>query len=170
MPPAGSAVDRLRVRLGDALDAAEELEVLGADVRDHDDMRAGDRAERRHLAEPAHPHLRDEHPRVGLEAADGQRQPDLVVEAALGPDRRRVRRAQRAEDVLRRRLAGRADDGDDLRVALRADERGERRERRLLIVGDERRRAARARLVDVLHARVERDEEIAGADLARVGA
>ena len=65
---------------------------------------------------------------VGLEPADGERQADLVVVARLGPDRRRVRRAERAEDVLRRRLARRADDRDDACVALRADER--RRARR----------------------------------------
>ena len=53
-------------------------------------------------------------------------------------------------------------------LALRADERRERGQRHLLVVGDERRRAARARLLDELDAGVQRDEEIAGADLARV--
>ena len=69
--------------------------------------------------EPAHPHLGDQDLRLGLEPAHGERQSDLVVQAPLRPDRRRVRRTQRTEDVLRRRLARRADDGDDLRVALR---------------------------------------------------
>ena len=56
----GERRDRLRVRLGDALDGAEELEVLGPDVRDDDDVRARDRAEGGDLAETAHPHLDDQ--------------------------------------------------------------------------------------------------------------
>ena len=153
--------DRLRIRLGDMLDRAEELEMLGTDVRNDDDVRARDLAERGDLAEAAHPHLRHEHPGLRLEPADGERQADLVVEAALGEDRRNVWRTERSQDVLRRRLPRRADDGDDIRVALRAHERCERGERRFLIVGYERRRPLRSRLLDVANAGVERDEEVA---------
>ena len=152
--------DRFCVRLSDALDRAEELEMLGTDVRNDDDVRARDLAERGDLAETAHPHLRHEHPGLRLEPADGERQADLVVEAALGEDRRNMRRTERSQDVLRRRLPRRADNGDDIRVALRAHERCERGERRLLIVGYERRRPLRPRLLDVAHAGVERDEEV----------
>ena len=160
--------NRLGVRLRHPFDGAEELEMLWADVRHEDDRRARDGAQRRDLTQPSHTHLGHEHAGLGLEPAHRQREADLVVEAPLGPDRRNLRRAQRSEDVLRRGLAGRADDRDDLRVALPADERGDRRERGLLVLGDERRGAAFTRLVDVLHAGVERDEEVSGPDLARV--
>ncbi len=145
--------DRLGVRLRDPLDGSEELEVLRPDVRDDGDRRTSDRAERRDLTEPAHAHLRDENLRLRLEPTDGQRKSDLVVEAPLRPDRRHVRRAQRADDVLRRRLPRRADDRDDLRVALLADERSERGQRHLLVVRDERRRASRPCLADELRRR-----------------
>ena len=153
--------DRLRIRLGDTLDRAEELEMLGTDVRDDSDVRARDLAECGDLAETAHPHLRDEHSRLRLEPAYGERQPDLVVEAALREDGRNVWRTECPEDVLRRRLPRRADDRDDIRVALRAHESRERDERRFLIVGHERRRPLRSRLLDVANTGVERDEEVA---------
>ena len=134
--------------------------MLRADVWDECHVRPRHRAQRSDLAHAAHAHLRDEHLRLLLEAEHGQRQADLVVQAALGPDRRDPRRAQRAEDVLRRRLARRADDGDDLRLALRANEAREGRKRAVLVVGDQRRRTARARVLDVRDAAVERDEEV----------
>ena len=77
-------------------------------------------------------------------------------------DRRDGCVAERTENVLRRRLSGRADDRDDACVALRADERRQRRERRVLVVGNERGRTAAPCLADVLDAGVERDEQIAG--------
>ncbi len=150
---AGKRGDRLRIRLGNALDAAYELEMLWPDVRDDRDVGPGDRAERRHLAESSHPHLRDQDLGLRLEPAHGQRQPDLVVEALLRPQGCRVRSAERAQDVLRRGLPGRAHDRDHTRVALRAHEGGERGERRLLVVGYERCRSARLRLVDVARPR-----------------
>ena len=169
MPPAGKRRDGFRVGLRDALDGPDELEVLGPDVRDHDHVRPRDRAERGDLAEPAHPHLRDEDLRVGLEPQHGERQADLVVEAPLRPHRSRVRRAERAEDVLRRGLAGGAHDRDDRRAALRADEGGERREGGVLVAGDERRRTPPARVRDVLDAGVQRDEEGSRSSRAGVG-
>ena len=128
--------DRLGVRLGHPLDGTDELEVLRPDRGDDGDVRPRDLAERRDLAKPAHAHLRDEHLGLGLEPADRERQADLVVLARVGPDRRRRRAAERAEDVLRRRLARRADDRDDARAALRANERGESGERSLLVAGE----------------------------------
>ena len=162
----GQRSDRLRVRLRHAFDRAEKLEVLGPDVRNDDDVGLRDPAERSDLAEPAHPHLGDEHARLRLEPADGERQADLVVQASVGPDRGHLRGAERGEDVLRRRLARRADHGDDPCVALRADERGERGQCGLLVVRNERRGAARSRVADEVDPGVERDEEVARADLA----
>ena len=158
----GERGDCLRIRLGNALDAAHELEMLWPDVRDDCDVGPGDRAERRHLAEAPHPHLRHQDLGLRLEPAHGQRQSDLVVEALLRPQGCRVRSAERAQDVLRRGLPGGAHDRDHPRVALRAHEGGERRERRVLVVGYERCRSARQRLIDVLDPGVERDEELPG--------
>ncbi len=163
-PTCGEGGDRLGVRLGDTLDGADELEVLGPDRGDDRDVGPCDLAERGDLSESAHAHLRDEHAGVALEPADGERKADLVVLARLRPDRGRGGVAERPEDVLGRGLAGRADDGDDARLALRADERGECSERGLLVVGDERGGASRRRVGDVRDAGVQRDEEIAGAD------
>ena len=160
--------DRLRVRRRDVLDGAEQLEVLGADVRDDDDVGARDGAQRRDLAEAAHPHLRHEYLRVGLQPAHRQRKPYFVVETAFGGDRPRVRAAEGGEDVLRRRLAGGADDRDDARRALRADERGEGGEGAVLIVRDERRRSTLPGVVDVLRSRVQRDEQVPGGRVSRV--
>ena len=124
--------------------------MLGADVGHDDDARTRDRAERRDLAEPAHPHLRDEDLRLGLEPADGEREADLVVQALLRPDRRHVRRAERAENVLRRRLSRRADDGDDLRVAaLERTSAASAASARSWSSGTSVARAPRTRLVDV---------------------
>jgi hypothetical protein len=116
----------------------------------------------------SHTHLGDDDLRVLLQPKERQRQADLVVQAALRPDRRRVWSTERAEDVLRRGLAGRSDDGDDLRLALRPDERGQLRKRNFLILRDECRRASVTRLVHVPDTRVQGDEEIARADIARV--
>ena len=81
----------------------------------------------------------------------------------------RMRGAERAEDVLRRRLPGGADDRDDPRAALRADERRERREGGLLIVGDERRRALAQRASPTWSTPVlSATNRSSGADLARV--
>ena len=62
-------------------------------------------ASQRDLAEAAHPHLGDADLGVGLEPAERQRHAELVVVVALVRDRARVRRAEREQDVLRRRLA-----------------------------------------------------------------
>ena len=53
-----------------------------------------------------------------------------------------MRRAERGEDVLRRRLAGRAGDADDARGRAVADGARDRRERGVRVVGDERRGGA----------------------------
>ncbi len=113
-----------------------------------------DRAERGDLTETAHAHLGDEDARVRLEPADRERQADLVVQALLRPDRRHMRRAERTEDVLRRRLPGRADDCDDLRA--RSSTGRASRAPRAPLPGrrDERGRSACARLVDEPDARV----------------
>ena len=78
--------------------------MISADVRPRERREPGD------LPEPAHPHLDDAELRVGLEPAQRQRHAELVVVVALRGDRPQVRRAERGEDVLRRRLARRAGD------------------------------------------------------------
>ena len=127
-------------------------------------------AQLRDLAEAAHAHLDDADLGVGLEPAERQRHAELVVEAALGRDRARDRRAERGEDVLRRRLAGRARDPDDPRVASVAHRPGDRRERgEGTSCGTSVAAAPRSRASCMnSRARPDRDEEVAGLDAARV--
>ena len=165
-PPRGQCRDRLGVGARHVLDGPDQLEVLGADRRHEGDVGPRDSAELTDLSDPSHPHLGHEHARVALEPADGERQPDLVVLARFGPDRRRHHGAQRGQDVLRRRLPGRPDDGDDARAALPAHEGGKCGQRCVLVVRDERGSTARPCLGYMLDTRVERHEQIAGADEA----
>ena len=79
------------------------------------DVGPRERREPRDLAEAAHAHLDDADLGVGLEPAERERHAELVVVVPLGRDRAPVGRAERGEDVLRRRLAGRAGDADDAR-------------------------------------------------------
>ena len=161
--------NQLALRPLHALERADQLEVHGPDVRDHADVRAGDPAEVGDLAEAAHRELEDADLGVGLEPAERQRDADLVVEARLRGDRAGRRRAERGEDVLRRRLAGRARDPDDARVRAVTHERAERGERLERLVREQRRRgAADERLVAELGAPADRDEQIAVLDAARV--
>ena len=126
-PARRQRLDQLRLRLRDALDRAEELEVDGADRRDDPHVRPRDLAELGDLPEAAHAHLDDRDLGVRLELAERQRKADLVVLASLGRHGARVRPAKRGEDVLGRGLRGRARDGDDLRTAPRADLARDRR-------------------------------------------
>ena len=123
-----------------------------------------------------------------------QRQPDLRVEVLRRWRRsRRSWRSIAAQQVLRRGLAGRAGDRDDLRAELAPPRARQRLQRRQRVVGDEHRARARARarLLGVLgrdehapgagvRARCggeapavgaragQADEQVAGADVARV--
>ena len=139
---------------------ADELQMLRLELRHERDVWSGDGGQLCDLAEPAHPQLDDEHLRVRLQPEHGERQPDLVVLALLGKDRRNDGRAERAEDVLssspsssRRRRRPAPTSG--------ADERRERGERGVLIVGNERRGAAGASVVDIANPGVEGDEQVA---------
>src|SRR5207248_9776577 len=131
-------VEQLRLRARDVLDAAEQLEMDRRDRGDDADVRARDLGERPDLPRSAHAHLGDDDVGVGLDAAERQRQPDLVVVAVLGGDDARTLPQQGGEDVLRRRLSHRAGDRHDAGIralAYRAPDGGERAER---VVGDER--------------------------------
>ena len=134
----GQSLDRLGVRAGGVLDRPDELEVLRPESAHDGHVRARDLAELRDLPETAHAELGDEHPGVGLQAENGERQAELVVLARVGVDGRRDRSAQRAERVLRRRLPRRADDRDDTGVAALAHQPRERRERLVLVVRNQR--------------------------------
>ena len=158
----------LRLRAGDAVDRSDELEVDRADGADHADVRPHDLAEVGDLADAAHPHLDDADLRLRLEPAERQRHAELGVVAPLRPDRRRHVRAERREDVLRRRLPGRAGDADETGAAPAPQRLAEHRHRVELVVRHERGGAAIARRADELAAAADRDEEVARADAARV--
>src|SRR5439155_2830408 len=82
--PAGwQCLDQLALRTPDALHRLHELQVDGTDVRDDADVGSRDLAQVRDLAEAAHRELDDAHLRVRLEATEGERDADLVVEARL---------------------------------------------------------------------------------------
>ena len=162
--------DELAFRPGDAFEVADLLQMHRADVRDHADVRPGERAELGDLAKAAHRQLEDAELGVRLDAADRQRNADLGVVAPLGGDGPRLRLADRGEDVLCRGLAHRAGDRDEPRPAPLAHAAGERRERREHIVWDECRGCpAREGVLDEVGAAADRDEEVALLDPARVG-
>ena len=103
-----------------------------ADVDDHPDVGLADRGELGDLAGAAHRQLEHERLRARRRAEDRQRHADLGVAVGGAGDRRKRRREQRGEDVLRRGLAGRAGDRDDARAERAppgARERAERGER-----------------------------------------
>ena len=168
--PAGrQALDQLRLRLRDALDRPEELEVNRADTRHDADVGSRDLAQLRDLTEAPHAHLDDRDLGVLLEPAQGQREPDLVVLTSLGDHRGDVRRAEGAEDVLRRRLRRRAGDRDHLRPRAFPHGAAERGERAEGVLGDERRRRAGGeRVLDERHAAADGDEEISGTGAAGI--
>ena len=105
--------DRLRVRLGNPLDGSEQLQVLGADVRDDGDVRPGDRTERCDLSEPTHAHLGDQDLVSGSSRQTVSGRPISLLRLFSAQIVARVRSGERSQDVLRGGLAGRADDGHD---------------------------------------------------------
>ena len=114
------------------------------------------------LAEAPHRQLENAELGVLLETTQRQRDPELVVEAALGGDCAPLRRADRAEQILRRRLADRARDRDDAGARAVPDPLSQGGERGEWIVGYERRRgAARQRVLAELRPGPDRDEEVA---------
>jgi hypothetical protein len=127
MPPGGSARSPRRSR-GDVLDGADELEVL----RPIDVTSASvGRATAQSSAICPSPRMPISVTRTRVSGSSGEhreRQAELVVPARVRGDGRRHRRAERREDVLRRRLAAEPTTATTWR-ARRADERGERRER-----------------------------------------
>ena len=132
-------LDQLGLRLRHRGDGPDELEVDGPDTRDHADLRLCDLRERCDLAEPTHRELEHADLGVGLEPAESEGDAELVVEARLGGDGARHGRAERVQDVLRRRLPGRARDPDDARAASLADCRAKRADRRERVLRHERR-------------------------------
>ena len=96
-PSAGERLEQLALDLGDAVPAAEVLGVGQADVGDHADLRAGDRAQLGDVAGEAGAHL--DHDDLGVVGGAEQRQRDpasLLNEPGLACTRRvgRERRRQ----------------------------------------------------------------------------
>ena len=161
-PPGRQRVDQLALRANDSFEVANLLEVHGCNVRDHADVRSRERAQLRDLPEASHRQLEDADLGFRLDAAHGERHADLVVETAFRCNGPRLRGADRGQDVLRRGLAHRARDRDEARVTSVAHGACELGERRKRIVGDERgRRAAGERVLAVVDAVAERDEQVA---------
>ena len=138
------------------------------DRRDDADVGAGDLAELRDLSEAAHAHLDEAELGVGLQPPERQRHAELRVVARLGRDRARHRRAERGEDVLRRRLARRAGDADDAGGAAGAEQAADGGQRGVLVLGHERRCALPSRGRDELPPAAHGHEEISRPGEARV--
>ena len=128
---------QLRLGARDALERAHLLEVDRPDVRDHADVRLADRRQLGDLAEAAHRQLEHEHLGARRRREQLERQPDLGVEVRAARRDGAVRRDQRGDQVLRRRLADRAGDGDHVRGELAPPGARERAERRDGMLGGE---------------------------------
>src|SRR5699024_5027118 len=98
--------DELPLGGGDRLHASELAQVGGADVEHEGDVRPGDRGELGDVADAARPHLEHQEAGPGGDAQDGQRQAELVVEAAGGGHGGAGGRQDRAQQVLGAGLAG----------------------------------------------------------------
>src|SRR5581483_11690517 len=143
-------LEQLGLRPRDVLDAAEQLQVDRSDGGDDSHVRAGNLSECADLAGTPHAHLRDDDVGVRLDAAQRQRQAELVVVTVLGGDDVRVRLQQGGEDVLRRRLPDRTGDRDDAGADAFARRAADGRHRGEVVVRDERRGGAvRAGVVEV---------------------
>jgi hypothetical protein len=139
------------------------------DARDHPNVGPRHLAELGDLAEPAHSHLDDGDLGLGLEPAERERKADLVVLAALGDHGGSMRRAERAENVLRGGLRRRAGDGHDPRRASLADGASEGGERAEGVFGEESRSRSLAEgVVRELGSLADGDEEVAVLHQARV--
>ena len=101
----------LGLRLGDRLDRPHQLEVHRADRGDHRHVRRRDAGEVGDLPRPAHPQLADDGLGVAVDAAERERQAELVVVVGVACDRPKPRRQDGRQDVLGRGLAGRPGDG-----------------------------------------------------------
>ena len=160
-PARGKSGDRLGVRLRHPLHAAEELQVLGPDVRDHHDRTARDPAERRRSGRA---------PRIPI---------SVIRTRVSGSSRQTV--SGRPISLFRlfsAQIVGACGAHSAPRMSFVVVFPAEPTtattcaslfartsvasagERRLLVVRDERRCAARASLVDVANAGVQRDEEV----------
>ena len=119
----------------DALEIAQELQMLGRDVRDHADVGLGDGGEIGQLADLARAQLADAQRVPRLEPEQRQRQAKAVVVVAMGCECRHVRGAERGEHVLRGRLAIRSGDADHLPAPRTTHLTGDGPERPQRLVG-----------------------------------
>ena len=183
--------DDRRVLFRHVGDAAHEFLMLALGVVDHGDRRLRDGSELRRLARMVHAELDRGRGMLRAKTEQRQRKADRVVEVAFGREHPRaaeVSAQHRRQHFLDRRLAVAADDGDDRKRKPRAPvrrqlaERAQRvrhgdeiaRESIRPVEGDERGdRALVARGVDEIVSvealALERDEEVARRERARVG-
>jgi hypothetical protein len=117
------ALEDLRLRRGDRLEGAEQLQMHGPHVRDRGHVRFGDPAQLRDLSPSPHRHLQHQDIGFRLRCEDRERQADLgVVVLGAGMD---APRQDHPGDVLDRGLAGRAGDPDHPAIQLAAPGAGE---------------------------------------------
>jgi hypothetical protein len=116
----GEGGEQLALGAGDLVDAAQALQVDGADVDDHAHLGLGDAGQVGDLAAGRHAHLDDGVAVLGPEAEEGEGEAEVVVEVALGPVHPLLagrRREHAGHQLLGGGLAVGAGDADDAQAA-----------------------------------------------------
>ncbi len=176
--------DQLALGLGDVGGPrSHALDVRAADVEHQPDQGRRDAGQVRQVALAARAHLQHQVAGAGVGPQHGERQPELVVERAVGGDRRRVPFEHLGQQVLGGGLAHRAGQADHDRADAAEHVPGQQAERDLDVLdhqrghadgpggehGDRAGRDGDARVVVPVHPSAgRRGEEAAGDHLARV--
>jgi hypothetical protein len=175
--------------VGDRLNRAEIFDMHRRDGRDECDMRPRHPHERRDLAGVIHADLDHRVTRRRREARQRQRHAPMIVVGRGGSVRLAARREREAQHLLDTRLADRAGHSDDFRLRARprsnaealhpahrfvdGEDRAERRKRLGAVRADQRSSGAGFEgagdmVVAVMDLALDRNEEIAGLERARV--
>jgi len=112
----GQGTHQLGLGLGDALDAAQALEMRRPHIGDHPYRRLSDGAQGRDLAQGIHPHLQHGAAVLGLQAGESEGQANLVIVVALALERGHPPTHDGSDCLLGRRLADATGHADDQHV------------------------------------------------------
>ena len=128
-PVAWERLRQLALRPRHLVHRAKRLEVSGAGVREHADVRRREKAQLADLAGRAHAHLEHEHLVLRSESGERERDPDVVVQIPPVLVHAVARPQHRRDHLLRRGLAVRAGHRRDRHSRFRAAVPSQRLER-----------------------------------------